>query len=404
MASIIDCQRNTGGRRAPILSLVLCSRSDQYMGNSIWRIATALNYAAQNIHELDRADDVEILVADWGSQTPLREILELSEAAAGIVSFILIPPELAQDLQRDSPFPEVLALNAAVRRARGMYIGRIDQDTLVGKHFLNTFFEMYESPRLPVPLDGALLLSNRRRIPYRLANRCPPSWAIERFIDRFGESLPLMNPLPPHLFYQSYVGMWLLHRDLWIECGGYDESFLYMDWQEVDMILRLTPKYTLINLGELTDHDLYHLDHGNPRQPWGSDRKRKTNPVRSREQPPPRQHPNGPDWGLNEYPLQAMSALRPTHASNPSTSSLRYSQRFTFALLLLTTRTQIEWDRIVTFSRQAVIRPLRFLLSLSPVWTRRVRMARESVREQPLRNWPRSLARIRTGERSIKNS
>ena len=114
------------------------------MGNSRWRLTTALNYVAQNVEEFGREGDVEILVADWGSEIPLREVLQLSPAAARIVSFIVIPPEIAHPLQKDSPFAEVLALNAAARRARGEYIGRVDQDTLVGKRFLEVFFELYE--------------------------------------------------------------------------------------------------------------------------------------------------------------------------------------------------------------------------------------------------------------------
>ena len=66
----------------------------------------------------------------------MQEVLHLSPAAARIVSFLAIPPALARELQQDSPFPEVLAVNAAARRANGQYIGRIDQDTLVGKRFL----------------------------------------------------------------------------------------------------------------------------------------------------------------------------------------------------------------------------------------------------------------------------
>jgi hypothetical protein len=110
--------------RKPLLTLVLCSRNDQYKGNSRWRLETTLNYAAQRVDELCREEDVEILVADWGSEIPVREVVQLSPTAANIVSFILIPPAIARDLQKDSPFPEVLALNAAAQRARGQYIGR----------------------------------------------------------------------------------------------------------------------------------------------------------------------------------------------------------------------------------------------------------------------------------------
>ena len=133
------------------------------MGNSRWRLETALNYVADQVEALGRAEDVEVLVADWGSEIPLREVLRLTPAAAGIVSFILIPPEIARPLQKDSPFPEVLALNAAARRARGTYIGQIDQDTLVGKRFLEVFFELYDGKReLSIPLDRALCLKSSR--------------------------------------------------------------------------------------------------------------------------------------------------------------------------------------------------------------------------------------------------
>ena len=40
--------------KTPALSLILCSRNDQYMGNSRWRLQTSLNHAAQIIHEMDR--------------------------------------------------------------------------------------------------------------------------------------------------------------------------------------------------------------------------------------------------------------------------------------------------------------------------------------------------------------
>lgn len=160
--------------KKPTLSLILCSRNDEYMGNSRWRLETTLNYVADQVEVLGRTKDVEVLVADWGSDIPLRDVLRLTPAAALIVSFILIPPEIARALQKDSPFPEVLALNAAARRAKGAYIGRIDQDTLVGRRFLEVFFDLYDGKRqLAIPLDRALLYANRHAIPYWFAVRCP---------------------------------------------------------------------------------------------------------------------------------------------------------------------------------------------------------------------------------------
>ena len=121
---------------SPILSLILCSRNDAYMGNSRWRLETALNYTASRVEAVGGSNAVEIIVADWGSDVPLSDVVTLGPAARRLVSFVHAPPELARSHQRDSPFPEVLALNAAARRSRGQYIGRVDQDTLVGDRFL----------------------------------------------------------------------------------------------------------------------------------------------------------------------------------------------------------------------------------------------------------------------------
>jgi len=380
--------------KKPVLSMILCSRSDEYQGNSRWRLQTALNYIGQTAHQLGREDDIEVIVIDWGSKTPLRDLLKLTPEANRIVSFMLVPPEIARVEQKDSPFPEVLALNAGVRRANGEYIGRIDQDTLVGKHFLETFFWLHEKSRLLTPLRNTLLLSNRRRISVRFTRYSPSLWAVDRFVRRFKQSLPLMDPLPPHLFYQSYVGIWLLHRDVWYECGGYDERFIYMDWQEVDMILRLTPKYTLVNLGELTDHDLYHLDHGPARAAWSANRNRKTNPARDLDNRPEKLYPNGENWGLVQYPLEVL------HQENAPADAFN-SPRFkwlSFAFLLMISGAQIAWDKLIF-----LLIGMRWFLFASSTWKNRVRVVRGTVSGRPLLSWPGLLLTRWIERRSYQN-
>ena len=162
------------------------------------------------VEALGRTKDVEVIVADWGSDIPLGEALQLTPAASRIVSFMLIPPEIARPLQKDSPFPEVLALNAAARRARSTYIGRIDQDTLLGRRFLAVFFDIREHRRqIEIPLESALLFSNVRMIPYRFAVRCPALSVVEHFVERFGRSLKVeINSHRPYYWYS--VGIWLL--------------------------------------------------------------------------------------------------------------------------------------------------------------------------------------------------
>ena len=373
-------------KKGPIISLILCSRSDQYQGDSRWRLQTALNYVGRSTQELGREEDVEVMVVDWGSQTPLRNLLKLNREASRIVSFMHVPTEVARVEQRESPFPEVIALNAAARRARGEYIGRIDQDTLVGRHFLKTFFWLHERQRLLVPLRSALLLSNRRRVPYRVAVLSPHLSVVERYVRWFGRFMPLMKPLPPHLFYQTFVGIWLLHRDVWFECGGYDEQFIHMDWQEVDMMLRLTPKYTLVNLGELTDHDLYHLDHAHPLGAWEAARDRKCNPVRDLDNRPTELYPNSENWGLNQYDLEILPPLI-IDESNETRSVRQESKWLSFSAIVLFSGVQIAADSLILAVRLLFVRPKATYVTLK----RRLHAAIETVSGQPIMRWPRLL-------------
>jgi hypothetical protein len=67
-----DCASDPAPGR-PSLSLILCSRNDNYAGNSVWRLQTAVNYLARHVEELKLESVVEVIVTEWGSHTPLRQ-------------------------------------------------------------------------------------------------------------------------------------------------------------------------------------------------------------------------------------------------------------------------------------------------------------------------------------------
>ena len=392
--------------KLPVLSLILCSRNDQYQGDSLWRLQTALNFLAENVLVLGIEEDVEVIVTDWGSEIPLHTVLQLSPAAANRITFVVVPPALAQELQQDSPFSEVHALNAAVRRANGHYIGRIDQDTLVGKYFFSTFFQLYEgTQKLDVPLNQALLFANRRRIPYRFAVRSPPFWAVDRFVRWFGNSLLVENHLKhkPHLFYCSYVGIWLLHRDLWYECGGYDERLIFMNEMESDMAARLMgSKHKMVNLGKLADYDFYHLGHNHPKETYEASANRQVNPKRwhelDEEWCPAVLHPNSENWGLIQYPLEALAYSRIGSISKTGKSNLGVLEWLYFIFLMLCTGVQIAWDSLLLWFRAA----LRSSLSYFSVWMHRARVAWKTVCGQPLIGWPRLLIELWIESKSVQ--
>lgn len=391
--------------KKPVLSLILCSRNDNYMGNPRYRLEIALNYLAQSVQALGREDDVEVIVADWGSEVPLHSVVKLNPAAARRVSFVVIPPKTAREQQKDSPFSEVHALNAAARRVNGQFIGRIDQDTLVGKRFLEFFFDLYEGKRaIDTPVEGSLLFANRRSIPYRFADRCPAFGHVDRFIRWFASTMKVWN-YNPHtkIFWTSYVGILLVHRDGWHEFGGYNEQLIYYDWMEVDLILRLRQKYPVVDLGKLTDYDFYHLDHYQLHASWSAVLHPRATSAKSNsyildlDTPPEVPHPNGEDWGLRPYSLEIVNGtdVETTAVAQSETSGL------VFILLLLLALLRSTWDtinlglfRLVmglrSFFLTYVMKIWWFLFAPSS-WRDRVQTFQEITSGQPVHSWPKLL-------------
>lgn len=282
-----------------MISFILCSRNDNYMGDPVGRLEIALNYLAANIQLLGREDSVEVIVTDWGSKVPLKEVLNLNTTAANITRFLEVPIAVVKQVQKDSPFAEVLALNAAARHASGQYIGRIDQDTLVGKHFLQTFFEWLDGKRNPgVDLKTSFLFSKRRKIPFQFAKHNLPLKYLESFLALCGKQRLYIEYCLPFFFY-SPVGIMILSKDLWMKLGGYDERLIYWGWMETDIAYRLVVEHKLTDIGPMVQHDFYHLEHYDPRLPRVTPRKRNPENVDNLVF-----HPNGESWGLNEHSLQ----------------------------------------------------------------------------------------------------
>ena len=136
------------------------------MGNSLWRLQTTLNLTAANADAAGLADRIEIIVADWGSDSWLSDHLKLTPTAAKLTSFLRFPSSVADAAQKDSHFSEVHPLNAAARAASGEFIGRIDQDTVVGRQFFSLLPDLVaDEAGFNSPARSSLFFSQRRDIP-----------------------------------------------------------------------------------------------------------------------------------------------------------------------------------------------------------------------------------------------
>ena len=134
-----------------------------------------------------------------------------------------------------------------------------------------------------------------------LPRRSPSNRAISWLLRGFAPLLPVERIQKPNLFFQSPVGIMLLNRNVWSDCGGYDESLLYWGWMECDLAFRLMQKYPAIDLGEHIGRSFFHLEHYDPTAPRIV--ARKCNPARRN----PVFHPNDEAWGLNDVSLELTS-------------------------------------------------------------------------------------------------
>ena len=291
-----------------ILSIILCSKNDSYMGNTKWRLETSINLTLLNAKESNWLEKIEILVCDWGSEEPLQKVLSLVPEAENTVKFLNVPPEVAKTEQKDSKFAEVIALNAVARQARGTYIGRIDNDTIIGKEFYTNFWHVMND-KFKIDTEDAFMFVERRMVPYRVSNK---SWAlnnIRSYINWFGQYLKVETAVEwGKEFWWSPVGIMIFTNKIWKDTHGYDQRFLYWGWMEGDLALRLGQKHQVVEFSKHIGHYFYHLEH----YPSMTAYKDRNGPATPRKKNEPvfeglNYTVNDKNWGLKNYELKLLS-------------------------------------------------------------------------------------------------
>ena len=281
------------------LSLIIGARNDAFTGNFQWRLSTTLNFIATSLEKIGRLNDVEVVVCDWGSQVPLHQVLPLSPPARQITRFVIVPPDLAAEKQKDSVFPIPIVQNVAIRRCRGTYIAQTDSDVIFTPLAMERLLMILDR-RLETGIDPdqALLVASRKHIPFEFC-LCEPSLTeVEDYLRLYGAMLPC-EPLIPGIGTPSALA--LMHRRLWEELGGYDEQYIYWGWMEIDLYIRANQRYPWQD-GANAGVVLYHLEH----YP-NNDR---TNQTRKYNRPatPDSFQVNDHTWGLADKTLDICKA------------------------------------------------------------------------------------------------
>lgn len=279
----------------PTISLVTTGRNDDYKGNFLWRLETTLNYIGKKAAKVGRSGDVELVVVDWGSRLPLHSALNLSEDALKIARFILVPPDIAERYNTDGIFAGSIAINAGVRRSRGMFIAQTGGDILYNEDLLDRLLRLPRTERYEKFLVNRTLFHILlKKIPEDFVRRDPDVESIERYIDENNEDLEA-TPVGP--FLGGRAAALLMHRDLWFECQGLDESWFGYGWTDCDLNLRIGLKYASTVFGSDEGLYAYHLEH--PRDGL---------PITGRYNP---FVVNGRSWGVAEHRFEEFPANNP---------------------------------------------------------------------------------------------
>lgn len=233
-----------------LLSIIIVGRNDDYLGNYRYRLQTCLDFLAGNLRALGRLDDVEVLFVDWNSAgATLDAEISVSDDAASILKFIIVPPQAAKARNMQVSFFTTCAVNVGVRRAAGDFIMLADSDSMMPLPSLKALLEVLDGTLKTVsPANELIYPIPRHQIPGAIAARRPNAAAWREILKRLMASR--RKELPSADCLGGFSAAQLMHRDLWFEFGGYNEKLdRAWGWSDNELMFRVTQKYNWMDVG-----------------------------------------------------------------------------------------------------------------------------------------------------------
>jgi glycosyltransferase involved in cell wall biosynthesis len=230
-----------------LLSIILCGRNDNYLGDFKYRIQTAINYMGRNCARAGLKDDIEILVVDWNGDEPLSQALKLLPDTYDICRYVSVSPDLVRShFPGNRRFNSEAAVNVGLRRATGLYSLFVPADILITESSLFNLVAVLKGERKMIfaPTTTVLCL-DRKILPWQIVEKQPTLAEWDRYIQLCGR----------HLFHDRYYiglhggyGGLLLHRNLWHECEGFVENNTGWGLSDTDWGLRMGQEYLSVSL------------------------------------------------------------------------------------------------------------------------------------------------------------
>ena len=289
-----------------LLSFCTIGRNDDYVCDFSYRLTTSINYMAAKLAEIKRLDEVEFLVADWGSDPALQTAVRFSPEAARVTRFIHVPRERVMELQDGkTTFNSHKACNVALRRATGRFSVVTAADTFLPLCALSNLLKVLDGTSLsPFPLERTYFQIPRFHIPWSYIRRSP---SIER-LDEIVACHTAAFAFDAYLASGGGAGMLLASRPLWHAMGGVIDDHPEWGYSDNEFFERVTRWHAYVDtlgLGVFS----YHMRH-----PPNSKSLQallvmpdscKPLPVK----PLSWQLGDKPEWGLPEHDFLVQSAL-----------------------------------------------------------------------------------------------
>lgn len=216
------------------ISFIICSRNDNWEGKPIDRLRKSIQITSENTKN---PENYEILIGDWGSDIPIHEDLKINSKIKCRIFYI--PKEVTSKF--DTPISEVHCLNMLTRKAKGAFIGRTDQDTIIHEKFFN-YVEMNTLD------ESGLYWSSRNDLP-------PDSFDYDT-ASFHGDG----QPCGPDI-WRGAIGIVMMSKNSWDSITGYDESMIYRNDMEHDLFHRASRICKLYNIGCDLQAPFYHIHH-----------------------------------------------------------------------------------------------------------------------------------------------
>ncbi|KMT66587.1 hypothetical protein [Catenovulum maritimum] len=237
------------------LSICLFGRNDNYTPDFLYRITTTINFIAHSLSKIGCLNACEVVVADWKSECPLHQVMDLSENAQLITRFFHFEPT---DISKNG-IPACSLINFAFDKSNSEYVAFCGADTIIPSSTFRAIFDVLDEKSLISEPSNKYFNCGRYKIPSSFVNTQPDISSWERYLRMRSWQLE-KSPAYGGFLYGG-AGLLMFHKNLISEIGGLDKKLDYgWGWNDIELTLRFMFKnewYDLHSCGAL----VYDMEH-----------------------------------------------------------------------------------------------------------------------------------------------